>query len=516
MRARLVLGTILASGLVAPSAGAQAIFRDLGPGSANAVSADGSVVVGSDFSQSPTEAFRWTEADGIDRLGGLGSESFGLGVSPDGVAVVGDSANTAGQDEAFRWTESDGMIGLGTLPGGTFPSLAYGVSADGSVVVGEAHQGPNAGFEGFRWTPSEGMVGLGFLPGDNASRAAGVSGDGSIMIGSSQLLDGSLSIVRSEAVVWTDGVGVVGLGDLGHETSARSFGRAVSLDGGTVVGAAQRGQGGLLKPFRWSAAAGMTELPLLMGSSGSAFAVSADGVVVLGQEGSDYLLWDRRGNVSRLVSTVFPQPASSLFSRWGFDLSDWQNFLPTNLSADGRTVVGWGNHVRPDGGCCIAHAWMAVIRACDDGIDDDDDGLVDFPNDPGCTDAADVSEENAPPACGDGVDDDGDGRVDFPADPGCASLSDVTETDPTLICDDATDNDGDGFADAADPGCPFPESSPENPLCDDGIDNDGDGNTDFADAACSPTWPYWEARPCGVGAELLAALGLLTGLRRRR
>ena len=49
------------------------------------------------------------------------------------------------------------------------------------------------------------------------------------------------------------------------------------------------------------------------------------------------------------------------------------------------------------------------------------------------------------PACNDGIDDDGDGLVDFPADPGCASLLDATETS-----DGPLDSDGDGVADSLD------------------------------------------------------------------
>ncbi|MEZ4402634.1 MAG: hypothetical protein R3B06_21615 [Kofleriaceae bacterium] len=81
---------------------------------------------------------------------------------------------------------------------------------------------------------------------------------------------------------------------------------------------------------------------------------------------------------------------------------------------------------------------------CSDGRDDDGDGLTDFPNDPGCTDADDSDEtDTCPgagcPACGDGVDNDGDGFTDFPDDIGCQSASGdseidcVTETDPLVM-----------------------------------------------------------------------------------
>jgi len=54
------------------------------------------------------------------------------------------------------------FLGLGNLPGGSFSSNAYGVSAYGAVVG----QGNSAsGTEAFRWTSGGGMVGLGDLPG---------------------------------------------------------------------------------------------------------------------------------------------------------------------------------------------------------------------------------------------------------------------------------------------------------------------------------------------------------------
>jgi hypothetical protein len=89
--------------------------------------------------------------------------------------------------------------------------------------------------------------------------------------------------------------------------------------------------------------------------------------------------------------------------------------------------------------------------ACGDGIDNDGDGLVDFPEDFGCNDAGDVSEEED---CRDGLDNDGDGLLDFPQDPGCGMAIWPTEAP---ACSDGVDNDGDGLADYPDDlGCAGP------------------------------------------------------------
>jgi CSLREA domain-containing protein len=62
--------------------------------------------------------------------------------------------------------------------------------------------------------------------------------------------------------------------------------------------------------------------------------------------------------------------------------------------------------------------------ACDDGSDNDGDGLVDLA-DPGCANNPAWPTEN--PACSNGADDDQDNKIDYPADNGCASATDTTE-----------------------------------------------------------------------------------------
>jgi probable HAF family extracellular repeat protein len=91
----------------------------------------------------------------LGTLGGTWSEAYG--VSADGSVVVGRAANAAGDWHAFRWTASGGMQDLGTLGGGR--SGAYDVSADGTVVVGYA-QNAAGQYPPFRWTASGGMEDL--------------------------------------------------------------------------------------------------------------------------------------------------------------------------------------------------------------------------------------------------------------------------------------------------------------------------------------------------------------------
>ena len=113
--------------------------------------------------------------------GGNRSEAFG--VSADGAVVVGRARNAAGLDRAFRWTASGGMQDLGTL-GGDW-SEAYGVSADGAVVVGWAFNAAGE-YRAFRWTASGGMQDLGTL-GGGYSEAYGVSADGAVVVGWAQI-----------------------------------------------------------------------------------------------------------------------------------------------------------------------------------------------------------------------------------------------------------------------------------------------------------------------------------------
>ena len=157
---------------------------------------DGSVVVGMSYYSafgSPAYAYQaFRSVDGtMSGLGFLSSltgvESVANAVSGDGSVVVGWSQSSNGaitpgdRYEAFLWTPSS-MTGLGYLSG-DYRSVANGTDADGSVVVGySTGSGPT---QAFVWTAATGMVGLGFLPGatDHFSSANAVSADGSVIVG---------------------------------------------------------------------------------------------------------------------------------------------------------------------------------------------------------------------------------------------------------------------------------------------------------------------------------------------
>ena len=181
---------------------------------------------------------------------------------------------------------------------------------------------------------------------------------------------------------------------------------------------------------------------------------------------------------------------------------------------------------------------ISLRDACNDGIDNDGDGLVDRddsgcdgPNDPvegdpevgsrcsdgldndgdGQTDAVDFGCAVTPTEdhCRDGIDNDGDGLTDYPADPGCFGYGSSSERFDAPACADGIDNDDDGMTDTQDPQCtndPQGERVPLDPSvignCGDGIDNDGDGFTDLADSGCDDLQSDGEKRPaCDDGID---------------
>ncbi len=340
---------------------------------ATGVSADGSVVVGeAQNAAGQTRAFRWTASGGMEDLNITyahlltnGSVLYSANaISPDGHYVVGVGYNAATRRiEAFLLdTQGTGveerLTWLGTLGGGG--SLATGVSADGSVVVGVTENAAgkwrvfdsavvgeawnvvwqmpvfgslvvgwdeNAAGEwrAFRWTAAGGMQDLGTLPGSDESVAWGVSADGSVVVGGAYNAAGQWRAFR-----WTAAGGMQDLGMLGGGGAS-----GVSADGSVVVGWAYNAAW-QQRAFRWTAADGMQDLGTLGGDRSSATGVSADGSVVVGvarnAAGKDRAFrWTAAGGMEDLNIT------------YAHLLTDGSELYRANaISPDRRYIVGRG------------------------------------------------------------------------------------------------------------------------------------------------------------------------------
>ena len=158
---------------------------------ANDVNADGSVIVGwDDAADGSRRGARWV--NGVESL--LSPTGVFLGgaeaVTPNGSSIVGGNAGPLG-NQAYRWKEKKGAELLGKLPGGggLAGATAFAVTDNGKVVVGASGA---AARDAFVWTKATGMfnfqdylVGLGVtgLNGWRLDTALAVSSDGTKIAG---------------------------------------------------------------------------------------------------------------------------------------------------------------------------------------------------------------------------------------------------------------------------------------------------------------------------------------------
>lgn len=104
-----------------------------------------------------------------------------------------------------------------------------------------------------------------------------------------------------------------------------------------------------------------------------------------------------------------------------------------------------------------------AITECNDGIDNDFDGGIDFATDDQCVSWEDNSEAILEPQCSDTLDNDFDGFTDYPSDPECSTPNDNTENIVEPQCSDGLDNDFDSFIDFPfDPDCTDPNDNLED------------------------------------------------------
>ncbi len=259
---------------------------------------------------------------GGDEGGGKSSQTWGI--SRDGSIVVGDSISAAllgvpKGTEAFVWQSPGRMQGLGTLAAQPFFSSARAASRQGRVIVGESRTAN--GLLAFRWTAQQNLEPLDLLPRHDESVAYAVSGDGTIIVGECRGRE------ATTAYRWTEAEGPQPLSGI-PGGRPRSTAYAISDKGAVIVGQCDSQQGSVA--CLWNDASAVRGLGDLPGGrvASVAYGVSADGTVVVGssfgEQGAEAFRWtdgDKMMGIGDL-------PGGDFFS------------TAYAVSADGQTIVG--------------------------------------------------------------------------------------------------------------------------------------------------------------------------------
>jgi uncharacterized membrane protein len=211
---------------------------------ANAASADGRVVVGTGSADQGTiyQGYLWTAQGGFRSIPGVGSYSTAVAVSADGTKVAG-TRRSGDRTQAYTWSEAQGLTVLRTP--NALSTQAFDMTADGRYVVGTSHSGGPVG--AIRWDQGDPLA-LGVLENFRTSVAASISDDGSIVTGyCMELL--SPGDPNANEFVWTQAWGMLEvrefLGRYGIEVPNGMYINSlkVSGDGRTLYGLGAFGEG---------------------------------------------------------------------------------------------------------------------------------------------------------------------------------------------------------------------------------------------------------------------------------
>lgn len=328
MRARplyAALSLVLASGFA--HASGTFIPIDTGGLTLGKVSANGEYAVGTTFSG---EGFRWTTSTatgevlpGLDTALGVNNAGTVSGAVPENGGV-----NNGGRDlGAFQPVGADPVQLTAPLQTN---SNGYDVADDGTVVglsFGDNFVGPAVAFA---WTEAEGMTALPVNRPDTYSRANVISADGHVIAGWNDQEDGFRT-----AVVWKDRVPT---DVVDRDGLAVGEADGISIDGTFVVGSSYTDINGDSGSWRWNSSSNtMIMIPLMT----FAFGVTANGNTIVGNTGffddppRAAVIW-RKDVGSMMLADYLAEQNIAVPDGW--DLSGGL----TGISADGRTIVGWG------------------------------------------------------------------------------------------------------------------------------------------------------------------------------
>ena len=281
---------------------------------------------------------------------GANGGSSGIGISADGTVIIGNAGAGVSPDsngncgEAVSWTPTGTLTHLGLWGGGTC-SFANGVNSNGTVIAGiganinDSHYNVTAPYI---WTNGTATI----LPQNINCCGSPPPPCGAGALGLNANATGSSNAV----LVGQDGSGQPGCGpgiDMewvnGTETAFLTWSPpksgkalAVSANGSVIVGNYNN------EPFRWTSSNGTTPQVLgdFGGNSGQAYAVNADGTVVVGTAAVD-IIHNQPFRWTAATGLVALCPAAVSAGAYA-------------VSADGSVVVGQAGNGGP------AFRWTAA------------------------------------------------------------------------------------------------------------------------------------------------------------
>lgn len=211
-------------------------------------------------------------------------------------SVSADGGAIAGWDNgAWRWTPSTGAVAI-NVPG---TGLAYDISRDGQRVAGWSPTGPFI---------HDQSTGLQMVPGTGAEITAfnRFSGDGSLILGG-EFTNGPTGRF-GQAFTWTAQGGYTFLGQIGPiPGNDQQYTALASNWDGSLIGGSQASR----RAWIWDAANGMRDL-------------------------------------KQMLTTEF-----------GFNLTNWELRSVSDISADGRYIVGVADY--NTNGVLESRGWVAII-----------------------------------------------------------------------------------------------------------------------------------------------------------
>jgi hypothetical protein len=312
-----------------------------------------------------------------------GSDLNPIAISANGETVAGSLGGGPLLDQhAFVWSEATGVEDIVGLPAGNV-SYATGVSGDGTIVVGTT--GATFGDpyqQAWRWTRNGGLGPLDDIGEDILifGSAEDISGDGSTVVGTGSIgdFDPDTDDLMS-GVIWAGG-GTTPT-DLGNLPSPISTGgllpTAASFDGSVVVGFGpgfSQSGGFANRSFRWTAADGLVDVGSVPGRPEGSVHVtdcSSDGNTLVG--------YSITGGVDTWEAVVWTQDTGfrtlrSILAAEGVTIPATISLRETYCNGDGSIIAGWAydrtnNKYR---------GYIVTLGGEVCGADHNGDGFVDF------------------------------------------------------------------------------------------------------------------------------------------